>query len=79
MAFWRSKKESASDAQPDDSASVVSISTGGRNPNTGGGLLSKMRSGLQKTRRALNTDIRDLFKSEGRLVDESSWAICTHD
>lgn len=29
-----------------------------------------MRSGLQKTRAVLNTDIRDLFKSEGRLVDE---------
>ncbi|NND96087.1 MAG: signal recognition particle-docking protein FtsY [Pirellulaceae bacterium] len=29
-----------------------------------------MRAGLQKTRRALNTDIRDLFKSEGRLVDD---------
>ena len=69
MAFWRSKKESASDAQPDDSAQS-SQSAQAAQPNTGGGLLSKMRSGLQKTRRALNTDIRDLFKSEGRLVDE---------
>ena len=34
------------------------------------GLLSRMKDGLTKTRRALNTDIRDLFKSEGRLVDE---------
>ena len=30
----------------------------------------KCEAGLQKTRRALNTDIRDLFKSEGRLVDD---------
>lgn len=29
-----------------------------------------MRSALTKTRQALNTDIRDLFKSEGRLVDD---------
>ena len=36
-----------------------------------GGLLAKMRSGLSKTRRALNTDIRDLFKAEGRLVDDA--------
>lgn len=36
-----------------------------------GGLLARMRAGLQKTRALLNTDIRDLFKSEGRLVDET--------
>ncbi|WP_419195143.1 signal recognition particle-docking protein FtsY [Novipirellula herctigrandis] len=35
------------------------------------GILAKMRSGLQKTRSTLNTDIRDLFKSEGRLVDDA--------
>jgi fused signal recognition particle receptor len=29
-----------------------------------------MRGALSKTRRALNTDIRDLFKSDGRLVDD---------
>jgi fused signal recognition particle receptor len=29
-----------------------------------------MRGALSKTRQALNTDIRDLFKSEGRLVDD---------
>ncbi|QDV47239.1 Signal recognition particle receptor FtsY [Stieleria neptunia] len=34
------------------------------------GLLGRFRSGLEKTRRALNTDIRDLFKDEGRLVDD---------
>ena len=35
-----------------------------------GGLLSKMRGALSKTRQALSTDIRDLFKAEGRLVDD---------
>lgn len=34
------------------------------------GLFGRFRSGLEKTRRALNTDIRDLFKDEGRLVDD---------
>ncbi|WP_146600496.1 signal recognition particle-docking protein FtsY [Novipirellula aureliae] len=34
------------------------------------GVIAKMVSGLQKTRRTLNTDIRDLFKSQGRLVDD---------
>ena len=38
--------------------------------NNAGGLFSKMRGALSKTRQALNTDIRDLFKSEGRLVDD---------
>lgn len=34
------------------------------------GLLAKFRQGLKKTGQILNTDIRDLFKAEGRLVDE---------
>ena len=35
------------------------------------GLFEKFKQGLQKTAKLLNTDIRDLFKSEGRLVDET--------
>ena len=35
------------------------------------GLFEKFKQGLQKTAKLLNTDIRDLFKSEGRLVDEA--------
>jgi fused signal recognition particle receptor len=34
------------------------------------GLWKRFRQGLEKTRSVLRTDIRDLFKSEGRLVDE---------
>lgn len=34
------------------------------------GLFDKFKQGLQKTYRVLNTDVRDLFKSEGRLIDE---------
>jgi fused signal recognition particle receptor len=34
------------------------------------GLLGMLRSALKKTGDVLNTDIRDLFKREGRLVDE---------
>jgi fused signal recognition particle receptor len=36
----------------------------------GEGLFGRLRRGLNKTARLLNTDIRDLFKSEGRLVDD---------
>jgi len=33
-------------------------------------LFAKFKDGLRKTHQLLNTDIRDLFKKEGRLVDE---------
>jgi fused signal recognition particle receptor len=34
------------------------------------GFFDKLKEGLQKTARILNTDVRDLFKSEGRLIDD---------
>lgn len=34
------------------------------------GIFDKFKQGLKKTTQLLNTDIRDLFKAEGRLVDE---------
>ncbi len=34
------------------------------------GLVDKLERGLTKTTQLLNTDIRDLFKKEGRLIDE---------
>ncbi|MDR0391829.1 MAG: signal recognition particle-docking protein FtsY [Planctomycetaceae bacterium] len=34
------------------------------------GILSKLKSALTKTVKLLNTDVRDLFKSSGRLVDD---------
>ncbi|WP_372722851.1 signal recognition particle-docking protein FtsY [Novipirellula sp.] len=72
MAFWRSKNTASDD---DSTTAPAKASTQGPTAEvakkSGGGLLSKMRAGLQKTRRTLNTDIRDLFKSEGRLVDDA--------
>ena len=38
--------------------------------NASKGLLDRLRAGLAKTAQVLNTDVRDLFKREGRLVDE---------
>ncbi len=55
MAFWRNKPQPPT--EPTESSEPA-------------GLLARMRAGLRKTRDVLNTDIRDLFKSEGRLVDE---------
>ena len=34
------------------------------------GILDRLRAGLAKTAQVLKTDVRDLFKREGRLVDE---------
>jgi len=35
------------------------------------GFFDKLKEGLKKTARILNTDVRDLFKSEGRLIDDA--------
>jgi fused signal recognition particle receptor len=35
------------------------------------GLFDKLKQGLAKTGRLLKTDVRDLFKSEGRLIDQT--------
>jgi fused signal recognition particle receptor len=35
------------------------------------GLFDRLRAGLSKTAQVLNTDVRDLLKREGRLVDET--------
>lgn len=65
MAFWRSKK-----ALVDEANETTSQPSADQPEAASGGLLAKMRGALSKTRQALNTDIRDLFKSEGRLVDD---------
>lgn len=69
MAFWRSKKD---DSTSDTPADASAASDDGNSPDGGheAGLLGRFRQGLQKTRQVLGTDIRDLFKDEGRLVDE---------
>ncbi|WP_153557794.1 signal recognition particle-docking protein FtsY [Roseimaritima sediminicola] len=61
MAFWRSKK---------DDAASTSSSEGSTTEGEQTGVLGRFRQGLKKTRQVLGTDIRDLFKDEGRLVDE---------
>jgi fused signal recognition particle receptor len=82
--FW--KRRSAPPVQPDsglgpaprdglgktvgdrgDAVETPAASDAGR---AGEGLFSRLRRGLSKTARLLNTDIRDLFRNEGRLVDE---------
>src|SRR5690606_5449514 len=72
MAFWRSKSEPKAADSPETTAPAVGSASGGvSGPAEGGSLLARMRAGLEKTRAVLNTDVRDLFKSEGRLVDDT--------
>ncbi len=55
MAFWNKK----SDATENPDA-----------PQKSSGIFGGIRAALQKTSQALNTDIRDLWKSQGELVDD---------
>ena len=77
--FDRFKKKPESDSSSVDAASSTdsdaneSVST--PEPQSDAkpekqGLFSRFRQGLQKTTQLLNTDIRDLFKQEGQLVDD---------
>lgn len=55
----------AANGSPDDDSAVKVTE------ETAEGMFSRFRKGLEKTTQILNTDIRDLFKQEGQLVDES--------
>ncbi len=78
MAFWRSKKAADERRVAADTATRRRCSVARKKRRRGldpaepaeGGCWRKMRGALSKTRQTLNTDIRDLFKSEGRLVDD---------
>lgn len=62
MVFWSKKKKEETNAG----------STGGSGDSSesSGGFFAALRGALNKTAKLLQTDIRDLWKSEGRLVDE---------
>ncbi|MFW6169063.1 MAG: signal recognition particle-docking protein FtsY [Planctomycetota bacterium] len=66
--FNRFKK---TDTTSDDSGAERQGAAGRQEDATQQSLFSRFRRGLQKTSHLLNTDIRDLFKREGRLVDEA--------
>ena len=75
MAFWRKKNTDSDEIAPVDDSDGSNDAIGSQAASEApvaksGGMLAKMRGALTKTRQALNTDIRDLFKQEGRLVDD---------
>lgn len=59
MAFWNRKKETSPSGEQANSDSSKSS-----------GVWGSIKSALSGFRRALNTDIRDLLKSDGDLVDD---------
>lgn len=77
MVFWRSKpkenspSEAAASPIAETGQPVAKPATGVTESDAAKGIFGRFKSGLQKTRQVLNTDIRDLFKAEGRLVDET--------
>ncbi|MEQ8790790.1 MAG: signal recognition particle-docking protein FtsY [Pirellulaceae bacterium] len=60
-------EESAAEASAEPDAPASSPSEA--EPQQGG-FFSRLRQGLRRTADLLNTDIRDLFRKEGRLVDD---------
>ncbi|MEZ6136508.1 MAG: signal recognition particle-docking protein FtsY [Pirellulaceae bacterium] len=58
MAFWNKKKNEGESGAP------------GQPEKKSGGIIGSIKSALSKTSQALNTDIRDLLKSQGELVNE---------
>ena len=72
------KKKPKSEDESQDAA-TDSVSNDGDSPSgptqtsnekSGGGIFASFRAGLKRTSDILNTDIRDLFKQEGQLVDD---------
>lgn len=79
MAFWNRKTKDAPTPEPtantasgaeQAAAPNASIAETGSESQEKGAKSSWWRRALSKTNELLNTDIRDLWKSEGRLVDD---------
>ncbi|MCH8045212.1 MAG: signal recognition particle-docking protein FtsY [Planctomycetes bacterium] len=65
MAFFRRSKSTDTPAADESTAADAAPE-----PEKKKGLFARLKQGLKKTTNVLNTDIRDLFKAEGRLVDD---------
>jgi len=66
MRFW-SRAKTESPEPPTDAPAELA---GEAPASDRRGLVARIRQGLQKTNQLLHTDIRDLFKKEGELLDE---------
>ena len=73
--FWRKKKKVEPQEAPEQAAPSEAPSPEPKAPEAAAepekkGLFASVKAALVKTSRALNTDIRDVFKSQGELVDD---------
>ncbi len=69
--FKKKPDSAAEDAPAPTIAAAKQPATELEPPAKPGGLFARLRKGLDKSWRVLNTDIRDIFKQEGELVDEA--------
>ena len=68
--FTKKKELEQSAAEVAEAKPAKSVSEAKQEPEKPKSLFASFRQGLKKTSQLLNTDIRDLFKQEGQLVDE---------
>ncbi|MFV2070975.1 MAG: AAA family ATPase, partial [Pirellulales bacterium] len=69
MALFGKRKPSS--ASVGDRSGEAGRSPDNSEDRSRAGLFSRLRHGLNKTARLLKTDVRDLFRGEGRLIDEA--------
>ncbi len=62
--------DSSSDQPPGDGPVAVAEPDPDPQPEARGGLFGRFRKAVRKTVDVLNTDVRDLFREEGELVDD---------
>ena len=67
MALFKRKTKDSESAAPESPAAVAA--EGGTPAKSG--VFARFRQGLKKTTQVLNTDVRDLFKQEGQLLDDA--------
>ena len=64
------KDQPSKDQPPKDTPAASTPAGSADSAEKPRGLLDRLKAGLAKTAQVLRTDVRDLFKREGRLVDE---------
>ena len=75
--FRRNKKQEAADesAEIEPAGDAASTTSAGADVSAAAspkqGLFARFRQGLERTTKVLNTDVRDLFKQEGELLDDT--------
>jgi fused signal recognition particle receptor len=70
MALFRFGRKDKEEPQPEAVAAEPAAEAPAPAAANKPGFLDRLRSGLAKTAKVLSTDVRDIFKREGRLVDE---------